>query len=336
MLKVDIVRDKESWEKFLLSQNYQPFFQSWNWAELQQLLGNETFRFGLYNKSKLVGICLAVLIKARRGHYLHFRHGPLFSNFYSQFDPFMESLKEKSQALKIDFIRTSPLIEEASFEFNFLKKRGFRNAPIHNMDAENAWVLDLDKTEVELLRDMRKTTRYLIKKGKTSNLEIIKAQSTPDLNSFLKLYQKTAAKHHFVPHRGIKEEFEIFKKDNQAVLFLAKFKKRVICGALVIFYGNQAIYHHGATDPAYERLSPSYLVQWEAIKEVKKRGKKIYNFWGVVPPDKSNHPWQGLTLFKTGFGGRRINFIHAQDLPLTLGYWKTYFIESMIKISKGY
>lgn len=329
MLTVKVIGSKKTWEKFLLAQPYQPFFQSWNWGEIQEGLGNKVLRLGVYAEKRLVGICQIVEVRAKRGNYFHLRHGPLLVDFKKQFPALIAEIIKIARVVKMDFIRMSPLIEEKNF-------RGFRSSPIHNMDAENAWVLELNISEEELLKQMRKTTRYLIKKGERSGLEITPAKSTDDTKAFLKLYQKTAAKHGFVPHGGIKEEIEVFKKDGQAELFLARYKKKIISGALVVFYGKQAVYHHGATDPKFEHLSPSYFLQWEAIKEAKRQGKQIYNFWGVVPPDKPNHPWQGLTLFKTGFGGRGVNFIHAQDLPLTPWYWKTYFIESIIRMSKGY
>lgn len=328
MLKIQTVSDKKIWEKFLFSQPLQPFFQSWNWGEVQKKLENEILRLGVFDE-KLVGICLITEIKAKRGCYFHLRHGPLLSDFTKQFPRLLTEIIKLAKEKKMDFIRMSPLLEEKKF-------KKFRSSPIHNMDAENAWVLELDKSEEELLKQMRKTTRYLVKKGEKSGLEVVMAKSPNELKTFLQLYEKTARKHGFVPHQGIKEEFEVFYKDSQAELFLAKFKKRIISGALVIFYGQQAVYHHGATDPKYEQLSPSYLLQWEAIKEAKRRGKKIYNFWGVVPPDKPRHPWQGLTLFKTGFGGHRVNFIHTQDLPLSPWYWKTYIIESIVRMRKGY
>lgn len=332
MLK--IIENKKIWEDFLLKQSYQPFFQSWNWGEIQEKLGHKITKIGIYKDNKLIGICLVIEIKAKRGNYLHLRHGPLLANFRRNLTGFLRELKELAGE-NIDFIRMSAPLDE-TFDSRFLKKLGFRPSPIHNMDAENAWVLDLGKSEDELLRQMRKTTRYLIKKGEKSGLEVIRGNDKKDIKEFLKLYKKTATKHGFVPHRGIEEEFSVFRKDNQVELFLVKFKKRVISGAIVIYYGNQAIYHHGATDPKFEHLSPSYLVQWEAIKEAKRRNKKVYNFWGVVPPDKPNHPWQGLTLFKMGFGGRRINFIHSQDLPLKSSYWRTFLIESIIRMQKGY
>lgn len=338
MYKLEEIREKKIWENFLLSDQVEvhPFFQSWNWGEVQKALQNDVTHLGLYHNKKLVGICLCVRIQARRGTYIHLRHGPVLSDFISQFPEFLIEMKKYAKEKKVDFLRMSPILDATSFDISYLRNLGFRNAPIHNMDAENAWVLDLEKTEDELLQNMRKTTRYLVRKAQKMPIEIIETKNLKDFEDFDTLYRITSKRHGFVPHRGMKEEIEIFGKDDQARLFLAKFEKKVIAGAIIIFYGDQAIYHHAASDDAYREIPAPYLLQWEIIRAAKKRGKKVYNFWGVIPENKPNHPWRGLTLFKTGFGGRRVDAIHAQDLPLNPLYWKTFFIETAWRIKRGY
>ncbi len=338
MRKIEEITDKKVWEDYIQNSqiSFSPFFQSWDWGELQKNLGNTVFRLGLYDDKILVGVCHAVSIQAKRGRYLHLRHGPILTDFTNSFDDMLAVVKEKAKDLKLDFIRMSPLLDTTFFDKQFFKSRGFRNAPVHNMDAENTWVLELDKSEEELLAGMRKTTRYLVKKAQGMSIAITATTSQKDFDEFLALYKATSLRHSFVPHRGLREELEIFAKDNHAKLFLARYDGKLIAGALVLFYGNQAVYHHAASDTTYREVPAAYLLQWEAIKEAKKQQKALYNFWGVVPPEKTKHPWQGLTLFKTGFGGRRLNFIHAQDLPLTPKYWKTFVIETLWRIKRGY
>lgn len=336
MISISPITNKMEWENFLLSRSRQPFFQSWNWGELQKNLHNDILRLGIYDNRKFVGVCLAVIVNAKRGSFLHLRHGPVFVSFSKKYlDKLLYYLTQEAKKRKILFIRVSPLVEKDNKIMSILKARGMRSSAIHNMDAEMCWVLDLDKTEDELLRQMRKTTRYLIKRGEGSGLRVVRGDAD-DIHTFLTLYQKTARKHGFVPHRGIAEEFRIFHKDKQAELLFVKSKDKIVSGALVLFYGDQGVYHHGASDFSYEYLSPSYLLQWEAIKEAKRRGKKVYNFWGIAPDDKTNHPWAGLTLFKKGFGGRKEEFVHAQDLPLSPIYWLTYTIETSRRLLKGY
>lgn len=337
MYLVKEIDNKKEWESFLLRDRGTPtpFFQSWNWGEIQQRLGNTIYRLGLYKNKKLVGICLIVLIKARRGTYLHLRHGPVMDSL-SDLKTFIKNIKELGVKEKAGFIRLSPLIPLESKSKAVFDNLGTRNAPVHNMDAENTWVLDLGQDEEQLMASMRKTTRYLVRKAEKIGVTVKKADSEAEFVKFLKMYDATSKRHHFIPHRGVKEELDVFSKDNQADLFLAIYNKKLIGGAIVIYYGNQAVYHHGASADEFKDIPGAYLIQWEAIKEAKKRGKKFYNFWGVVPPDKPKHPWQGITLFKTGFGGMNKNFVHAQDIPLSLNYWKTYIIETIWRIRKGY
>ena len=132
----------------------------------------------------------------------------------------------------------------------------------------------------------------------------------------------------------IKEEFEIFNRANQALLLVTKYQHQDLAAALILFFGPQAIYHHGASIKS--KIPITYLLQWQAIQEAKKRGCQYYNFWGIAPHDKPNHPWKGITLFKTGFGGEEKQFLHAHDLVLSNNYWITYGIETARKLWRGY
>lgn len=337
MLKIERIEDKKTWEDFLSKVDFYPLFQSWNWGEVQKKLGFGIVRYGVFDRGKLVVICLTVEVKAKRGHYLHLRHGPVFLKFNKKyFDFFISFVKNIAQERHASFIRFSPLTKKELVEEDFFKKRGFLAAPVPNQDAEICWVLNIEKLEEELLKAMRKTHRYLIRKAQSLNIKIIRTKKMSDIDVFLDIYANLAKRKQFVPHKGIKEEFEIFSQNNEALLFLAEYENKIIAGSLVLFVGNMAIYHHGASLSDYRDVPASYLVQWEIVLEAKKRGKKLYNFWGIAPSDSKNHPWQGLTLFKTGFGGEKREFLHAQDLPLNIWYWKTYFIEYVAKTMKGY
>ena len=339
MIKIKEVSDKRAWSLFLNQIEPFPYFQSWNWSEILEKLGDKVLRLGIYDsKSNLIGVCLVNKVKAKRGNYLHVRHGPVFLKFnLSHFDKVLDYIKNIAVDENASFIRTSPLTKRDDISIEFFKKRRFRDAPSHNMDAEICWVLDITKPENELLREMRKTHRYLIKKGIMNHeLRIMKTKNIEDIKKFLPLYQGLSVRKNFIPHRGVKEEFEVFGKEDQEVLFLAEYDKKIIAGALIAFVEDSAIYRHSASDESFRNIPAMYLILWEAIKEAKQRNKKIFNFWGIAPTDAKNHPWQGLTLFKTGFGGERREFLHAQDLPLNFWYWKTWAVEYVSRIVKGY
>ena len=339
MLQIREIREKSEWDNFLeqIEPSAYPFFQSWTWAEVQKKLGFDIERFGITERKKLIGIFCVIDVKAKRGHYIHVRHGPVFTSFKKEyFDFFLQYLKGFVRQKRASFIRLSPLLKRDEAIEGYLKKKNCISSPIHNMDAEICWVLDIVSPEEDLLKQMRKTHRYLVRKSQAMDIKIIRTKKVDDLQQFLHIYEQLSQRKHFVPHSGIEEEFVAFTKDDEEELYLAEYNGKIIAGAVIAFVQNEAIYRHGASLEEFRTIPASYLIQWEAIRDAKKRGKKLYNFWGIASTESKHHPWQGLTLFKTGFGGEKREFIHAYDLPISLQYWITYGIEYISKKKRGY
>jgi lipid II:glycine glycyltransferase (peptidoglycan interpeptide bridge formation enzyme) len=232
------------------------------------------------------------------------------------------------------FIRMNPQIDNSEATHAWARALGLIPAAIHHMDGEYCWVLDIKDPEESLLSSMRKTTRYEIRKAQKEGVEVFATTNPAYLSEFFDLYEQTSKRHGFVRHTGIKEEFEVFAKKQQAVLYIGRHNKQTVSAAIVLYFGNQAIYHHGAS--IHSPVPVSTLVQWQAILDAKKRGVSLYNFWGIAPDNSPKHPWRGLTLFKKGFGGRDIEYFHAHDLPLTWKYWVARGVEMVRKLKKGY
>lgn len=334
-LEIRRIDTADQWEPFVLANAPYSLFQSWSWGEVQQRLGNKTWRFGLYNRSKLYGIFAVHKVVAKRGIFFHIRHGPILASAKLVYWRYiLNFLRDLGKREGIWFIRISPLISDTVTNQNMMGFLGLRPSAIHAMDGEICWVLDLDKSEEQLLAGMRKGTRYEIRRGMKTGIQIVKSTNLQDLDRFLALYQQTSVRQRFAPHRGLAEEFAVFANKNKAILIFASLAGELLASAMILFWGSEAIYHHGASVPG--KIPASYLIQWEAIREAKKRGMKIYNFWGIAPEDKPNHPWAGITLFKTGFGGRQLRFLHACDLPVSFLYSVSRMVEQARKLFKGY
>jgi len=339
------IENKDLWEGFLSNIKEKTFLQSWNWGEFQKMLGNKIWRFGICNENnELLGVALILEIKAKRGAFLFCPHGPVVKvqsssspAFVQEFkaqslETLLEKLKEVAREEKCSFIRFSPIWERNEENKKIFEDLGFRKAPIH-MHPELTWVLDITLSEEELLRRMRKTTRYLIRQGmKEESLKIIKSKDIEDVEIFNQVYKETAARHHFVPFSldYLKKEFSAFSKDGESLIFLAKYKEDYIASAMIIFWQGIAFYHQGASVQKYSKVPSAYLLQWEAIKEAKRRNCRIYNFWGIAPEESGKkHPWWGLSLFKKGFGGYKKEYVKTQDLSLSSKYWLTFIIETI-------
>lgn len=329
--------NKKNWESFLESQKPHSFLHSWNWGEFNKALNYKIFRLGIYDKDELKGLALILKIKARRGSFLFIPHGPIlenYDNFHELFHLFA-FLRRLARREKCSFVRVSPLMLNTPENKEALKDLGFRKAPIH-MHSELNWILDTTKSEAELLKDMRKTTRYSINKAEKDGVEIIKSDRLEDVKVFNEIYQATVNRQHFTPFSlsYLESEFESFRKDGKALLFFGKYNGEIISAAMIIFSNGGAYYHQGASLLKYPKITASYLLQWEIIKETRRRGLEFYNFWGVAPEGKSNHPWAGLSLFKKGFGGFPEEYLPAQDLRLDGKYWLSFLIEKSRKIKR--
>lgn len=334
------ITDVTLWNQFLLKLNPNTFLQSAEWAELQSKHGAAAYRLGFFEDEKIIGAAMVLLINARRGRFLFCPHGPIFATeaeVRQHLPQFIEYCRTLAIQQKAVAIRISPLLITTPETTALFSSLGFRPAPLH-IHTELTWMLDLTQTEEKLLQAMRKTTRQAIRRAGESSLTAEVVTDGSAVDRFWPLYQETKTRHSFAPFSKtfLRDQFEIFGKNNQAYAVLVRHDNKDVAAGLFMQFGNTVFYHHGASTKLPATLPASHLVQWRSIQEAKKRGAERYNFWGIAPADKPKHPFAGITVFKTGFGGYPIDYMHAQDLPLNWKYWKLWAIETYRKFKRGF
>jgi lipid II:glycine glycyltransferase (peptidoglycan interpeptide bridge formation enzyme) len=328
-MEVKELNDKETWENFSLGTSPNNFLQSWSWGEFNKAIGKKIFRLGIYNSQKLFGIALILLQETKLGNFLYLPRGPIIQNLNeNHIKVLTKELKKIATENQSLFIKIEPPLEENKKNESLFKGLGFRRA-VTFTQVEDAWLLDLSKSEDDLLYEMRKTTRYLIRNEPKQGVTIEISDQIEDARVFVDLLYSTSERKNFVNHPKSYyiEQFKILAADNEMRLFKATKDGQILAMALVSFYGEMASYLHGAS--AQTDQSVGYSLQWAAILEAKKRGMKYYNFWGVVK-DKHfypGHPWYGFSLFKRGFGGFKYSYLRAQDLPLSPKYYLYRYLE---------
>ena len=336
MLKVRLTMDQKEYEKGQIHQKETPsFLQSYAYGQMQKKLGNEPLYLVILNQSgQIIYSLLLIIFKAKRGTYLFC---PYAHHDQEQLQVLLEYFSNFAKTYKVDFLRFSPLMEDSSANQQLFKKLGFRDAPVHMMHPELLWLLDITKDEKKLLNDMRKNTRYGIRQAEKLGVKIISGNSLELLKEFYKIHEITSQRQHFVPYSWdyLQAQLETFAPNDQIKIYLAEYKGKIIAGAVIMFAGNEGVYHHGASLSEYNKIPASYAIQWAAIKEAKARGLKRYNFWGVID-NAPRHPWAGLSFFKKGFGGEGKNILHCQDLPLTTKYWFNWIVETIRRVKRGY
>ncbi len=334
-ITVKTIEKKEDWEKFLSKHEEANFLHSWDWGEFHKNLGKPTKRSGYYNGDRLIGAMLTVVEPARRGRYLTVPGGPIIDwENKGLVNAIFEEMRDSANENNCVFVRVRPQLIENEFSKKIFSKHGLRRAPMH-LHAELTSQLDITKTEDELLANMRKATRYEIRKAIKLGIKIETSQEEKNVKDFYDLQIFTAKRQKFVPfsYQFFLGQFKVFFASNNALLYTATYEKKLLAQAFVVFYGSEAVYHYGASTQEGRHYPGAYLIQWEAIKEAKKRGIKRYNFWGVSSIGDRDHRFSGLSLFKRGFGGEDVQYLHAQDLVINKPkYALNYLIERIRKI----
>ncbi len=323
-IKVKEISEKKVWEDFLVQHPEVNFLHSWNWGQFYKNLGQKVFYRGFYNENELLGVMLIIKEEAKRGHHFLVPGGPIFE-WYDQnlIIAFVKDLKDLGKKEKIVFVRCRPQLADNQQNRKLFRDLGFVDAPMH-LHAELTHRLDLSLTEEELLAGMRKSTRYEIRKAAKdgvlvkSSAEIQPSLVKEEIGKFYQLQLDTAKRQNFVPfsENYWQKQFAAFLPDHEVVLYSAYFQEELLAQAMIIFYGQEAVYHYGASTALARKYPAAAALQWEAIKQAKGRGIKRYNFWGVAPENESEHRFAKLSVFKRGFGGTDFAYLHAQDLVM--------------------
>ncbi len=333
------IESRTEWDEFVQNQPHYSFLHAWEWGVFNQRQGERVQRIGMYEDGELLGVALLLHVRAKRGKFLFCPHGPLVDwRDEARATAFVRHILALGRRAGAWFVRFSPLIPSDDLERQRpLHALGFRPAPIH-MHAEETWLLDITPEENDLLMGCRKGTRNLIRRAAKDGVEVIQSEDVNDLEIFDQLYADTATRHHFVPYSldYLRREFEAFHEQGRARLFFAYYQGQPISGAMILYYGRTAFYHHGASSSAFRKVPGNHALQWASILAAKRRGCTTYNFWGIAPEDNPDHPWKGLTFFKKGFGGYRIDYLHAHDRILSPLYWITYAFETARRRKRGF
>ncbi|MBU1684833.1 peptidoglycan bridge formation glycyltransferase FemA/FemB family protein [Patescibacteria group bacterium] len=289
---------------------YRSLWQHPFWDTFMQSVGRRTWRFGndgaraiVVKHSMPLNLC-----------WLEVPRGPLFEDQES-LQKILEDIRHAAEAEKAVFIRMSSY---QSLPLN-IPDTGFDRHP------QTSLVIDLSVSEEEILAQMKQKGRYNIKVAEKHD---VKVEVSSDIETFYHLLKKTGERDDFGIHEKEYYQNLLVAMGQNAQLLVARYEDRVVAGGIFVYLDEWGIYYYGASDSHYRNVMAPYLLQWEAIKEAKKRGCKYYDFLGIAPEGAVKHPWLGVTGFKKKFGGEVVAYPKAKDLVLR-PFW--YFLYKFAK-----
>jgi hypothetical protein len=100
-------------------------------------------------------------------------------------------------------------------------------------------------------------------------------------------------------------------------IYVARYRGEALAAIMVARFAGRSYYLFGGACGRHLNLMPTYAVQWAAMVDAYQAGCRDYDLWGIPPSRDPSHPWHGLWQFKSGFGGRVVEYCGVWDLVLS-------------------
>ena len=317
-MRVEDITDKQQWDDFVTPHEEANFLHSWQWGEFHLSRGKTVVRRGVFDGDKLIGVYEGEVETARRGWHIAVAGGPIVDwTDKPAVEALVADMREQGRKYHCAFVRVRPQLEKTDESMRLFRELGLHAAPMY-LSVELAGVLDLEKSEDELLKNMRQRLRRALRKAEKNGITIEKSTDPARMKEFYDIQLQTAGRHHFIAFSEgfLTKQFAAFAEDNSAVLYTARYNGEVLAQNFMIFYGNEASYHYGVSTELGTKLSSAPLLHMQAMRDARERGIKRYNFWGIVDEDDTKHRFYGVSVFKRGFGVDELKYVPAHDLIL--------------------
>lgn len=307
--------------------------QSFEWGEFRQKTGVRVRRIGVFEEN--------VLRKAYQITFHSLPFGKLTIGYLPKSDIPIPSvcqyLKEIGQEENAIFIKLEPEVEKGKIKDkngqNFLKQKEIVKSP-KTIFAPHTFILDLKKSEEELLSKMHPKTRYNIRLAQKHGVKVEEKSDQKSFNLFLKLQRETARRQKFFIHPDsyYQKMWATLRPKKMVHLLLASYKNEPLCAWILFRFGNILYYPYGGSSQIHKNLMASNLIAWEAIRLGKKLGAKTFDFWGALGENPApSDPWYGFHRFKAGYGGKLVSYIGAYDLVIKPIFYQTFILADKIR-----
>jgi hypothetical protein len=197
---------------------------------------------------------------------------------------FLDEVVKKSKDLNVDYI-SQPLANSL-----------FQSIPTNSKYIEwGSYIIDLSKSEDEILKSMHSKHRNVIRKAKKDGVIVEENKDTQTI--FDNIKETMIRQNRAYPSMRELEKMKPFSK------FYVAIKDNIVQGCAVLpynKYGSLYLYGGSISKPYTGSLN---LMHYQAMCNLKKEGVKQYDFMGARANVEKNSKLEGIQRFKSRFGG---------------------------------
>ena len=316
-----------NWKEVVKKYPEANFLQSPDSKKMNEILGDKVIEIEAKN-----GFATGAVRNAKRGRYLEIPCGPLV-NFKDKkaLKDIFDKIRDEATREKCVFVRMRPQLLNSLENLGILKSLGLKKSPMH-LAAEHTVMIDLRKSEEDLLSSMRRQTRYEVRRAEKLGIKVSRDNSEKIFKEFHKVQVDTARRQGFIPPnlKVLLAEREAF--GDKIWIYKAEVENKAIAYGLIISGGLEGDYYEAASTELNRKMPGAYAIIWQATKDLKASGYERFNLWGIAPAGQPKHRYAGVTTFKTGFGGEIIEYVPAHDMIISkVGYLKNLIVEKARK-----
>jgi lipid II:glycine glycyltransferase (peptidoglycan interpeptide bridge formation enzyme) len=301
------------WDEFVEMSNNGFHVQASYWAQFKKTNGYDVVRIIAKVEEEIVGGMQILLHKlVRSGNIGYLTKGPILDDAADQqlinllFKALLQTVKE----CRLICLVIQPGKNNHIFES---KLREYAIKSVSLSTAPRATVLvDLSKTNKELLASMRKKTRQNIRVSLRSGIKVREGTGA-DLNSFYSLYEAGSKRNNFIPFRKkyLLDLWNILDSKQMIKLFIAEYEGKDISALIVVLFRDTIYACLSGWSGQYANLQPNDALEWNAILWAKSNGFKFYDLCGIeIEAARARlkgdpipeHLKRSATFYKLGFG----------------------------------
>lgn len=302
--------------------------QSWEWGEFRIRQGLKVMRFGVYQKDRLTQTFQVTLHPVP--------HTPLTIGYLPKSElPGQEAidyLREVGRKNRAIFIKLEPnVIATFNIQQSTINNRLLLGKPLFTKYNS---IIDLTRSEEEILKSFKPKTRYNIKVAEKHGVTVKEDNSPEAFEAYLKLLFETTKRQGFFAHnkKFHQSQWEIMHLTGISHLLTATHKGKILAAHLFFIFNNVLYYPYGASTRESREVMAPTLLMWEAIKFGKKHDCKSFDLWGDIEPNPpENHPYFGFHKFKEGFSPTIVKYIGTYDLVINPVLYQLYGLADKVR-----
>ena len=316
----DLVADDAAWDAFVAASVAPSYLQATPWARVKRPNGWRSVRIvapgdnGIANGAGTEPVGAQLLLRRPRGlpkAFAYAARGPLSPASLDAvaIRRFTEAVRAEAPRHGISHVRIDPEVEDPDGSLAAaLAGAGWRPGP--PIQPPSTRIVDLTPPEDDVWQGIHRKWRQSITKAGRDGTTVV-AAGVERIAEFHQIHA-ISARRAGIPFRAVRTYRDLWTAFAPAghahLYFAASPEGESLATIFLVGWGNRVVDLYGGMTDAGAKRRANYLIKWEAIKRVRDSGYELYDLWGLPSP--------AIAQFKSGWGGREVEYVGAWDLVI--------------------